>query len=1016
YLFLIGAYRDNELTPTHPLVLTLESLRNQGAVLQEIILTPLTLEPLTQLVAETLHHHPDTVRPLAQAVSRKTEGNPFFVSEFLKLLYGENLLTFDAQQLRWQWNLAEIEAQDITDNVVELLLRQLQKLPEATQQILCIAACTGAEFDLETLALSAERNSEGIVCEKSPKAIFQDLLEAIQAGLIQPLSDLDEDLLVQEYKFLHDRVQQAAYALIDKFQKKVVHLQIGRNLLTKTLPEQLSERLFEIVDHLNHGIELVSNQDERLEIAQLNLIAGQKAKGAIAYGVSKKYLTTARECLTTSSWQTDYDLTLKLYAETTEIAFLCGEFNQVEQWVAIVLQQAKTVLDKVKVYEVTIQSCIAQNQLLEAINIGLQVLRQLEISFPERPSQSDVQLELDVISCLIGEKSMSNKTLRVYEDLTHLPQMHDPDKLAAMRILSGITISAYSAAPTLMPLLIAKQVSLLLEYGNTFASPFVYANFGLILCGKVGDVEAGYEFGQLALRQLSQPQPHSLKARTLVIISTFIIHWKNHVRDTLYSLLEAYQSGLETGDLEFAAYAAHSYCFNSYAAGNELVQVEREMTTYSEAIRQIKQETALTWNQIFQQAIANLMGYSVDPTRLVGKFYNEENRLPQHEAANDGTAIFNVYFNKLFLYYLFSEYDLSVENSTLAERYLIRVTGSPLGPFYYLYDALARLAIYSESNAQTQSEILKKVAVNQEKMKQWAHYAPMNYLHKYHLVQAETARVLGQLLEAEEFYEQAIQGAKENDYLQEEALAYELAAKFYLSRNRKKIAQTYIREAHYCYQRWGAAAKLRDLETRYPQFFLQPSGMPDALDLKASKTTSNTSHVAFDLVAVMRASQAISSEIELERLLNSLMQILIENAGAQTGCLLLENSGEWAIEASCELNDGENISTQVLQSVSITNRLCESIIQYVIRTHESVILNDAAREGHFIHDPYIQQNQTQSLLCLPLLNQSKLIGVLYLENQLTTGAFTPERTQVLNLLSTQAAIGRIRRLGEYGAD
>jgi tetratricopeptide (TPR) repeat protein len=277
--------------------------------------------------------------------------------------------------------------------------------------------------------------------------------------------------------------------------------------------------------------------------------------------------------------------------------------------------------------------------------------------------------------------------------------------------------------------------------------------------------------------------------------------------------------------------------FQSFVVGKELVEVEREMTTYSEAIRQIKQETALTWNQIFQQSVLNLMGCSVNPTRLIGESYNEENGLPQHEAANDGTSIFDVYFNKLFLCYLFSEYAQAVENSTIAESYLIQTTGTTFVPLYYLYDSLARLATYPESSAQAQSEILKKVALSQEKMKQWAHYAPMNYLHKYHLVQAETARVLGQLLEAEEFYEQAIQGARDNEYIQEEALAYELAAKFYLSRGREKIAQTYMKEAHYCYERWGATAKVKDLETRYPQLLTQS---PTVTRTTSTRTTNPT--------------------------------------------------------------------------------------------------------------------------------------------------------------------------------
>ncbi|MHC5755381.1 MAG: AAA family ATPase [Nostoc sp.] len=1002
-LFLIGAYRDNEVNSTHPLALMLERLRKQGAVLQEIILAPLTLLPLNQLIAETLHRNTDIVRPLAELVLRKTEGNPFFVSEFLRMLHSENLLTFDAQYLSWQWNIAQIQAQNITDNVVELMLHKLMKLPENTQQILRLAACVGAEFNLDTLS---------IVCDQPPETIFQDLLTAIQVGLIQPLSELDENLLIQEYKFLHDRVQQASYTLIDESQKQIVHLQIGRNLLGKTLPERLSDRLFEIVDHLNQGIELVAAQPERNEIARLNLIAGQKAKAAIAYNMAKKYLATARVWLAASSWQTNYDLTLELYLETTEVAYLCGDFEQVEYWVAIVLQSGKTILDIVKVYEVKIQTDIAQNQLLKAINTGLQVLQKLGISFPEKLSQSDIQLELNIIISRFDNEPI--------QDLIQLPEMAQPEKLAAMRILSRITLAAYHAAPDLVLLLVFKQVNLSIQYGNTFVSPFAYANFGLILCGMVGNIETGYEFGQLTLRLLAHLKIHSLKARTLFMVTNFITHWKEHIRETSKPFLEAYQSGLETGDLEFAAYCAFTYCLQLFIVGKELVEVEHEMATYCEAIYQIKQTTSLTWTQIFQQSVLNLMGCSVNPSRLVGESYNEENRLPHHEI-QDAVILFLVHLNKLILCYLFSEYVQASENAAIAESHVIRVSATPLVPLHYFYSSLARLAIFPGSSAQAQEEILKNVAVIQEQMKQWAVYAPMNYLHKYYLVEAEIARVLGQLLEAEEFYEQAIQGARDNEYLQEEALAYELAAKHYLARGREKIAQTYMKEAHYCYERWGASAKVKDLETRYSQLFPQSSGMASGPIHKTSVTTSNHSPIAFDLAAVMKASLAISSEIELDKLLSSLMKILIENAGAQTGFLILENSGKWVIEASSEFNEGENAyATQVLQSIPTANHLPESIINYVIRTHECVILNDATREGNFINDQYIQHNQTQSILCLPMLNQGKLVGVLYLENKLAAGAFTPERfsvrasvpealgdatrSQVLNLLSTQAAI------------
>ncbi|MEG4248380.1 PAS domain S-box protein [Microcoleus sp. Pol10D4] len=988
YLFLIGAYRDHEVSPTHSLILMLESLRNQGAVLQEIILAPLTLEPLTQLVAETLHRNPDTVRSLAQVVLRKTEGNPFFVGEFLKLLYGENLLTFDAQQLSWQWNLAEIEAQNITDNVVELLLRQLQKLPEATQQILSIAACTGAEFDLETLA---------IICEKSPKAIFQDLLEAIQAGLIQPLSDLDEDLLVQEYKFSHDRVQQAAYALIDESQKQVVHLQIGRNLLEKTSPEQRSDRLFEIIDHLNQGLELVTARSERTEIARLNLMAGQKAKAATAYEAAFKYFTTGLKLLNSESWQSEYDLTLALYSEAAEAAYLQGRFDEMEQLVEVVLDRAKTVVDKVQAYDSRIQGYSSQGNLKETLKTGLEALKLLGIDLIENPSLADIQRELESTAALLAEREI--------EDLSNLPEVAAPEPVAAITILSNMGSAAFITLPALWILIICKTVNLSINYGNTIWSPLYYAAYGFVLCGVVQDIELGYKFGQLALTSAERLNTKKGKARALQLFSEHVMHWKVHLKEPIPLLVEAYQEGVETGDFESAGYAAYYVCHNSFFAGEELTQLEQKTVIYSKAIDQIRRESPSNWLTILRQTILNLLDRAENPSRLVGRVCNEEEALSHAIAVKDGTVIQILYLHKVMLCYLFEEHHQAEQTAILAKQHFEEVSAITILPIFCFYHSLALLSLSLDASNSDKAAWLNCVNTNQEKMQKWAEHAPMNYLHKFYLVEAEKARVLGQFLEAEEFYERAIAGAAENEYIQEEALAYELAAKHYLARGRSKIAQTYMKEAHYCYDRWGAIAKVKDLETRYPQFFSQSSRAASTSIPITAETITNPFHTAFDLAAVMKASQAISREIELKQLLRLLMQTLIENAGAQTGYLILENSGKWLIEAACELNADENAcATQVLQSIPIAEQLPESIIQYVIRTLKPVILNDATREGAFINEPYIQQNQPQSVFCLPLLNQAKLVGVLYLENQLATGVFTPERSQVLQLLSTQAAI------------
>lgn len=763
YLFLIGAYRDNEVTPTHPLVLTLEKLRNQGAMLQEIILTPLTLEPLSQLIAETLHHNPDTVRPLAQVVSCKTESNPFFVGEFLKMLYGENLLTFDAQQLSWQWNLAEIEAQDITDNVVELLLRQLQKLSEATQQILCLAACVGAEFDLETLA---------IVWEKSPKAIFQDLLAAIQTGLIQPLSELDENLLVQKYKFLHDRVQQAAYALIDKSQKQVVHLQIGRNLLEKTSPEQLSDRLFEIVDHLNQGIELITAQPERIEIARLNLMAGQKAKSATAYEAALQYFNTGLKLLNSESWH-EYDLTLALYSEAAEAAYLHGRFSEMEQFVEVVLDRAKTVVDKVQVYDSRIQRYLSQGNPKEALKTGLEVLKLLGVILPENPSQLDVQRGLESTAALLAGREI--------KDLIDLPKMTTPEPLAAIYILTNIVAAAFMVSPALMILITCKMVNLSIDYGNATWSPHSYAAYGFVLCGVAQDIELGYKFGKLALGLIEQSNTKKGNIEALTAFSALVMRSKLHFRETIPMLDDAYQNGVETGDFEFAGYAAFHTCYNSFFMGEELTQLEKKTAAYSKAISQIRRENPSNWIAMLWQTILNLLDRSENPSRLIGSVYDEGQALSYAITVKDVTGILYFYLNKIGLCYLFGEYHQAAQTAVLARQYFEEMTAVSVLPLFCFYYSLVLLSLFVEASSSEKEAWLSCVSTSQEKMQKWAEHAPMNYLHKFYLVEVEKARVLGQFFEAEEFYERAISGASEHEFIQEEALAYELAAKHYLA-------------------------------------------------------------------------------------------------------------------------------------------------------------------------------------------------------------------------------------------
>ncbi|MBD1929542.1 AAA family ATPase [Trichocoleus sp. FACHB-90] len=1011
YLLLIGAYRDNEVFPTHPTVQTIEKIQKTGAAVNNIVLSPLQLIHVEELIADTLNKFVCSeslsveIRNFASLLFNKTQGNPFFLTQLLKTLYQEDLLGYDLHSSEWQWNIEQILAIGITDyNVVELIARNIRKLPDETQKVLKLAACIGNTFNLEILS---------VVNEETTLVTAAQLWSALQAGLILPLSndykiplvfnqeEFSEITLTDvkvDYKFLHDRVQQAAYSLIPDEEKKQTHLKIGQLLLQNTTPQERKENIFALVNQLNYGTSFLTSESEKYELAELNLIAGQRAKAATAHDSAVKYLQVGLSLLVRDSWKSQYELTLALHEEAAEAAFLGGNFEVMQRFVEIVQNSAKTLLDKIKVYEVQIQAYVSQNKLLEAVNIALEVLKLLGVEFPQEPNPSDIGQAL-------GETAAILNGLRI-EDLVDLPQMTDPYKLAAMRLLSSIFAAAYIAAPELVPLTVCKQVDLSAQYGNASVSPFAYANYGLLLCGVVGDIDSGYQFGQLALSLLLKLNAQEIKAKTLLIVNIFIRPWKEHLRETLEPLVSVYSSGLETGDLQYAAFGLLMYSYLAYFSGKELIALEREMAINRDAIHKIKQETALHYIETYWQAILNLLSKSENICCLKGKACDEQIRLPLHEQANDRLGVAYIYWNKFLLSYWFENYSEAIENTAIAEKYLDALIGLPPVPLFHFYDSLVRLAVYAERSESEQQEILDRVQANQEKMQKWAHHAPMNHLHKFYLVEAERHRVLDQKVEAIVHFDRAIALAKENEYINEQALAHELAAKFYLSWGKEKIARTYMTDAYYAYSRWGALAKVKHLEEKYPQLIARSLVTETSLGFDftatiASLTTTGSQAEILDMASVMKASQAISGEIVLENLLEKLMKILIENAGAETGLLILSKQGQFFIEVA-----GNKEEVKVLRSlpVSTSQQLPVSVINYVTRTQKDFVLNDAVQEKIFNTDPYIIQNQPKSLLCVPIIYQGKLTAILYLENNLIAAAFTPKRIEVLRILSSQAAI------------
>ncbi|HCF26890.1 MAG TPA: serine/threonine protein kinase, partial [Cyanobacteria bacterium UBA11049] len=824
-------------------------------------------------------------------------------------------------------------------------------------------------------------------------------MEALQAGLIVPLSDAYKvpkllekfDELIIDYKFLHDRVQQAAYSLIPENRKQEVHLKVGQLLLKNTSPAEREEKIFDIVNQFNIGAELITDPSERYELAQLNLMAGRKAKAATAYESALKYLTLGIELLADNSWQSHYHLTLALYVEAVEVQYLTTNFEKAQRLSEIVLAQANSLLDKVKLYELKIQFYIAQNQMIEAIDTALPVVELLGYPLSQNPRELSLVAELPQLS-----------------DLESFPEMTNPAQLAVLQILTIITGPAYQAKPDLLPFIVFKMVNVCLEFGHSALAAYAYGMYGLMLCGSLGDIESGYHSGQLSLRLLEQYPDHTLNCKIHMLFNSFVGHWKEHHRETIPAFVDNIQMGFETGDVVYAAYCCMWSCGYLLFTGDPLDVVEEKQRQYVELLEKIKQEHGLYPAKTWRQLTLNLQGLATDKYQLVGESFNQADM--QHiEEINNRMLLFFAYFARLILAYIFKDYETAVANTKLAAEYQAAATASMLSGGYVFYDSLARLALYPTVNRDEQQAFLQQIESNQAKMQDWAHHAPMNYQSKYELVEAEKARVLGRVVEAMERYDRAIALAREHGYIQEIAIASERAAEFYQALGRERFAQLYLVDAHYAYCRWGAMAKAQELQQAYPQLLSQRTVTvePQLTTVPTTPTTGDYGGV-LDLTTVMKASQAISSEIVLDKLLSALMKIIIQNAGAQTGYLILQSHAEpgneerqWRIEAEGSV---ESDGVTVLQSIPIDNRLPASIINYVARTKETVVLNDATRQGKFTLDPYIKTHQTKSILCAPLINQGHLTGIVYLENNLTPGAFTRDRLEVLQLLSGQAAI------------
>ena len=995
YVLLIGTYRDNEARASDPLHRSLDKLRNIGIKVSEIALAPLTPGDLTELVADSLHAGHDGAKLLAQLIHEKTGGNPFFAIQFLRALAEEELLVFDPASASWTWDLEEIRARRFTDNIAELVSEKLERLPNTTLAILKLLACLGSSAAMGTISSLSGKSSEVLEASVS---------EAIRAGLV---SQHDGCL-----KFLHDRVHEAAYELIPNAERVAQHLRIGQWLLKQSPPDQIEESIFEIVNQLNRGVAQLFCAGERARLAHLNLIAAKRAKAAAAYVSALNYLAVCSELLGDDSWQARYETWFLVALNTAECELLTSRFTIAEERLARLSTLAKNPADRAAVTSLRVMLYQTLNRSERAVEVCLEYLDDIGAPCPRNPTESEVHQEYERVWLRLGK--------RTTEELVDLPPMSDPAWRGALEVIAAIIPPSWFTDQNLRNFLVARMVNFSLEYGNSEASCYAYALLARTLGSYFGDYQTGYRFGTLSLELVDKRGLNLFKARVYACFGHHIDPWKRHLTHSRQYLQLAFAAAPQAGDLTLAAYNRVNTINNLLASGEPLGDVQVEAENALEFVRRLGSGLAADLVIIQQAYVRALRGLTANLTNLDDAEFHEKPFERHLDDAQLVTARFRYWVRKLQTYFHAEDYNSAVATADRVQKLNWRSQSFIEVAEYPFYAALALAGLYSTANSDERLRYFEAIIGHQKLLSLWARNCFENFGCMEALVAAEIARIQGRALDAERLYEDALSYARGNCFIHNEALANELAGKFYLGRGLRTIAYTYLRNARYCYLRWGAAGKVRQIDQNYP-------GLNEERMITLPGTVIESATDRLDQAAVVKALQAISGEIVLDKLIKTLMHTAVEHAGAEHGLLLLISENQLHIEAKAAIIDGQ-IEVMLRRTIADSHSgqdqdqltraafagrdsdvaNCEvaplSILQYVTRTHKSVTLGDASVRNLFSDDAYLRHRHPKSVLCVPITRHNELVGILYLENNLTTDAFTSYRIDVLELLASQAAI------------
>ena len=971
HLLLIGAYRDNEVDSAHPLMRKLEAIKRTGAQVEEITLAPFAREHLGQLIADALRCEKKKAVPLARLVHDKTAGNPFFAIQFLQALGQEGLLVFDHDAAHWSWDLGRIHAKAYTDNVADLMVGKVTSLPAETQKALQLVACLGNSAELALLSIVLQASEENVHAVLWP-AVRQELIERLPGA----------------YRFVHDRIQEAAYSLIAGAAQAETHLLIGRVLVVRTPEEKIEETIFEIVNQLNRGTALMTARDERERLAELNLLAGRRARASSAYSSALAYLTAGAALLPEDAWERRHELTFALEVQRAECEFLTGALTAAEDRLTTLSVRAATTLERATVACLSVDLYTTLDQSRRAVAVGLASLRHLGIDWPLHPTEHEARHEYERIRSWVGSHSI--------EDLVHRPLMTDPESLAIVDILTKIAMPAALADVNLYVLVVSRVVNLSLERGHSDGSCFAYESLLAVAGGYYGDYDIAFRFGRLGYDLVERRRLRRYPARIYVNFGN-LLSWTQNIRAGRDVLRRAFDTANSMGDLPYVAFASYSLITNLLAAGDPLADVQRAAEQSLALAQQIRFGLVVDIASTQLALVRTLRGLTPQFGSFDDPHFDE--RRVEHRFSNNpdlSRAECWYWIRKVQARYLAGDFAPAVDASARARRLRWSTLSNLEVAEYDFYAALSLAAFADSTAADARQQHVEAVAAHYRKIQIWAEHCPESFENRAALVGAEIARLEGRDLDARRLYEQAIRSARVNGFVHNEALAYEAAARFYAAGGFDETASLYMRNARRCYLRWGADGKVRQLDQSYQQLIYEPPVAEPTSVIGASVER-------LDLATVIKVSQAVSGEIVLEKMIDTLMRTAMAQAGAERSLLILSRGTERLVAAEATTT-GDAVTVQLREQVATADALPESVLHYVMRTQESLILDDAGAQPSFAADPYISRHRARSILCLPLLNQAKLIGALYLENNLAPRVFAPARLTVLKLLASQAAI------------